>query len=1026
MNSIAVTKPDMAVVRRDRLGLSLFGLLALAFGNEISSRSTWNAGWYREVPLDLLEQEEAAPAVPTNAEPVQIKVDVKGMLEKLQKEQPSVHHLTKTEERILERVYLLERRIERQTSVYPHMTVHLEPIQRVQQAGPHPHGGNAGSEKERSQLEEEKRSFQSGGAVAKVEKQLIRMLQNGVQSDRGRTAMRVTQLESLGQLSAPLTPLVFSTSAPSEGGWAPRWQEEHPGFPQKGTQQEHAPAAGSILLPDLLRQRRKQAADDSELLALHADDGLLHRTATGEQPQGVAGVQRRNDGMRELVQRLDRAVDQAIARSQTHSPGNSRAASRQEKPIDRIQDIDLNREASSRAINRPTVQAIGDMQPLAQHPNASAIAVQDGLKQPDSVVQASRLAASTPQTDGPAGTVAGEQIPYAAQAFGADGAGQMARPIRHTDAMSQTTEEELYHRQEQALEAQSGSSTAVKTDAQLRTDTVSSPQSHDNTRTVQTVRAERATAEQASNAKPQPQQGNTKKAQSDSGGAAKTHTQPQTDAVPSTPSQHDPRTVQVIAKERAEVERSTSEELHYRQEAEPSAQPSGSVAAKEHIQPQTDAVPRTPSQHDPRTVQVTAKERAEMERSTSEALHYRQEAEPAAQPSGSVAAKEHIQPQTDVVSRIPSQHDPRTVQAIAKEHAAVQMTSEALHYRQDASPEARLDSSAAAKAHAPVQADAIPRTPSHNGTRSAQMTDRGRTMETARVTEIRDDRTPHGHQIGQKAFDESVIEDKSSASHTSALGESKQNVSQTVRAVARPAETKTVQPAEILQHRTPIDESMVLQPADANQSNKQTMRSVAKRTVSPMTGHPVQAHRSSPMRPYRAAETVLRPIASTQQAMQAIGRTGGSPAEPVSPAFGGETLTYLPVQNETAAATHAAETAAALHQNTAQLPDWAQRFLQQPMQPTSTAQQGSAVQHPTAVGAQPPTASRTAAQQIEWTAPNAVSPAASIVYAEHKPQPAQPQPQAMRLSDSELHRAADKVYRIIEERLRKELRRSGK
>ena len=968
MNSIAVTKPDMAVVRRDRLGLSLFGLLALAFGNEISSRSTWNAGWYREVPLDLLEQEEAAPAVPTNAEPVQIKVDVKGMLEKLQKEQPSVHHLTKTEERILERIYLLERRIERQTSVYPHMTVHLEPIQRVQQAGPHPHGGNAGSEKERSQLEEEKRSFQSGGAVAKVEKQLIRMLQNGVQSDRGRTAMRVTQLESLGQLSAPLTPLVFSTSAPSEGGWAPRWQEEHPGFPQKGTQQEHAPAAGSILLPDLLRQRRKQAADDSELLALHADDGLLHRTATGEQPQGVAGVQRRNDGMRELVQRLDRAVDQAIARSQTHSPGNSRAASRQEKPIDRIQDIDLNREASSRAINRPTVQAIGDMQPLAQHPNASAIAVQDGLKQPDSVVQASRLAASTPQTDGPAGTVAGEQIPYAAQAFGADGAGQMARPIRHTDAMSQTTEEELYHRQEQALEAQSGSSTAVKTDAQLRTDTVSSPQSHDNTRTVQTVRAERATAEQASNAKPQPQQGNTKKAQSDSGGAAKTHTQPQTDAVPSTPSQHDPRTVQVIAKERAEVERSTSEELHYRQEAEPSAQPSGSVAAKEHIQPQTD-----------------------------------------------------------VVSRIPSQHDPRTAQAIAKEHAAeVQMTSEALHYRQDASPEARLNSGDTAKAHAPVQADAIPRTPSHDGTRSAQMTDRGRTMETARVTEIRDDRTPHGHQIGQKAFDESVIEDKSSASHTSALGESKQNVSQTVRAVARPAETKTVQPAEILQHRTPIDESMVLQPADANQSNKQTMRSVAKRTVSPMTGHPVQAHRSSPMRPYRAAETVLRPIASTQQAMQAIGRTGGSPAEPVSPAFGGETLTYLPVQNETAAATHAAETAAALHQNTAQLPDWAQRFLQQPMQPTSTAQQGSAVQHPTAVGAQPPTASRTAAQQIEWTAPNAVSPAASIVYAEHKPQPAQPQPQAMRLSDSELHRAADKVYRIIEERLRKELRRSGK
>lgn len=79
------------------------------------------------------------------------------------------------------------------------------------------------------------------------------------------------------------------------------------------------------------------------------------------------------------------------------------------------------------------------------------------------------------------------------------------------------------------------------------------------------------------------------------------------------------------------------------------------------------------------------------------------------------------------------------------------------------------------------------------------------------------------------------------------------------------------------------------------------------------------------------------------------------------------------------------------------------------------------MQYPAAVGAQPP-----AAQQIEWTAPNALPSSASIVYAEHKPQPAQSPQQAARLSDSELHRAADKVYRIIEERLRKELRRSGK
>lgn len=1027
MNSIAVTKPDMAVMRRDRLGLSLFGLLALAFGNEISSRSTWNTGWYREIPLDLLEQEEAAPATSVRPEPVQIKVDVKGMLDKLQKEQPSAHSMTKTEERILERIYLLERRIERQTSVYPHMTVHLEPVSRLQQAGSHQHEGNAGSEKERSNPEKSMQMSQSGGAVGRMEKQLIRMVQNGVQLDRGCAAMRVTQLESFGRLSTPLTPLAFSTSAPAEGGWTPRWQEEHPGFPQKGVQQDHSSAAGSILLPDLLRQRRKQAAEDRERVALHEGEGLLYRTMTGEQPQDAISVLRQNDGVRKLVQRLDRAVDQVIAQSQTRSSGNESMASRQEEPVDRMQDTYLNRETSGRVINQSSVQATCDMQTLAQHPNASVIAAQDGLGQPDSAVQGRHWTASTPQTDEPAVDALEEQAVYTVQNLGADGAGQMARPIRHTDAALMTTEEELYHRQEQALEAQQDSSIEVKTDTQLRTDAASGSQFHDNPRTVQTAHTEHAMAEQSSGEKPQNRQENAKKAQPSSSVAAKVNIQPQTDAVSRIPSQYDPRMVQTVAKEHAEAERSTSQELHYRQDVEPAVQPSSSVAAKAHTQPQLDAVSRMPSQHDPRTVQVIAKERAEVEQSTSEEMHYRQDAELEAQLSSSAAAKAHTQPQPDAVSRMPSQHDPRTVQAIAKEHAAAaQMASEALHYRQDASPETRLDSGAAAQAHAPVQADAIYRTMSYDSTRTAQMTDRGRAMETVHMAEVSDDRTPHGYKTGQQLSVGNAITQKLSDSYEVALGESEQDVSQTVRAIARPAETITVQQTEMLQHRTPFVEPMVSQPADTNQPSKQAAQPVARKTLSPVTGHPMKAHRASPLRSYRAAESVLRPIASTQQAMQASGRTVGSPAEPVTLAFGGEMLTYLPVQNGIAEAARAAETAAALHQNTAQLPDWAQRFLQQPMQPTGAAQHGSAVQHPAAVGTRPPAAPRAAAQQIEWTAPNAVSPAASIVYAEHKPQPVQPQPQAVRLSDSELHRAADKVYLIIEERLRKELRRSGK
>lgn len=58
MDSIAVTKTDMAVAKRDRLGLSLFGLLSLAFGDEIRTRSAWQTGLYREEPLALLEEGE--------------------------------------------------------------------------------------------------------------------------------------------------------------------------------------------------------------------------------------------------------------------------------------------------------------------------------------------------------------------------------------------------------------------------------------------------------------------------------------------------------------------------------------------------------------------------------------------------------------------------------------------------------------------------------------------------------------------------------------------------------------------------------------------------------------------------------------------------------------------------------------------------------------------------------------------------------------------------------------------------------
>ena len=102
----------------------------------------------------------------------------------------------------------------------------------------------------------------------------------------------------------------------------------------------------------------------------------------------------------------------------------------------------------------------------------------------------------------------------------------------------------------------------------------------------------------------------------------------------------------------------------------------------------------------------------------------------------------------------------------------------------------------------------------------------------------------------------------------------------------------------------------------------------------------------------------------------------------------------------------------------APLPEWAQKLLEKPGSNLFDASGASG----TAISRVP------AARQIEWTAPNAISPTlprpASITLLERQaPQQQEPPPS---MSEAEIRRTADKIYRIIEERLQRELRRSGK
>ena len=98
------------------------------------------------------------------------------------------------------------------------------------------------------------------------------------------------------------------------------------------------------------------------------------------------------------------------------------------------------------------------------------------------------------------------------------------------------------------------------------------------------------------------------------------------------------------------------------------------------------------------------------------------------------------------------------------------------------------------------------------------------------------------------------------------------------------------------------------------------------------------------------------------------------------------------------------------------LPNWAKELLDK-AGVTDTAQQDAAFSGSGAA----------AGRQISWTAPKQSTPAAQPVEMSFKEKNGQEETAAEpRFSDAEIRRTADKVYRIIEERLRRELRRSGR
>ena len=177
-----------------------------------------------------------------------------------------------------------------------------------------------------------------------------------------------------------------------------------------------------------------------------------------------------------------------------------------------------------------------------------------------------------------------------------------------------------------------------------------------------------------------------------------------------------------------------------------------------------------------------------------------------------------------------------------------------------------------------------------------------------------------------------------------------------------------------------------------------------------------------PLRPLASAEMTLnqpeaaKPDPHAPGTVKAADARGGtvlnSPAAPMEPL----SLTYGPAQG-TAQPQQPQEEPEEESDYVRSLPDWARRFLK-------TSRSAPAAQN---MGVARDISSLPAPQteEIEWTAPGYQLPQAPMAYREKKQErPAAPAPET-HISDAEIQRTADKVYRMIEDRLRLERQRLG-
>ena len=164
------------------------------------------------------------------------------------------------------------------------------------------------------------------------------------------------------------------------------------------------------------------------------------------------------------------------------------------------------------------------------------------------------------------------------------------------------------------------------------------------------------------------------------------------------------------------------------------------------------------------------------------------------------------------------------------------------------------------------------------------------------------------------------------------------------------------------------------------------------------------------------------PLESMAPMVRSETHAAGQNTQPLSPP-GPISLTYGPTQRQTEgtppASAAAEQTKTGESDFVRSLPDWARRFLASGTDSGSADRTMGVARSITSLPQTEPE------EPIQWSAPNFRPPEAQIAYRQKEKGEPSREIAEVRVSDAELQRAADRVYHMIEDRIRRERRRLG-